>query len=79
VVKNQPVPLPRDENEWNKVKDEFQNRVTPAVTRGVAKGGAGGNGGVAVQHAAVAVPGAAPDWVERQFEAEGKGRRRARN
>jgi len=73
VVKNQPVPLPRDENEWNKVKDEFQNRVTPAVTRGVAKGGAGGNGGVAVQHAAVAVPGAAPDWVERQFEAEGKG------
>ena len=84
VVKNQPVPLPRDENEWNKVRDEFANRVTPAVTRGVAKGGGGavaggaGAGGagavpVAVQHAAVNVPGAAPDWVERQMEAEGTG------
>jgi hypothetical protein len=71
VVKNQPVPLPRDENEWNKVREEFQNRVTPAVTRGVAKGA--GGGAVAVQHAAVAVPGAAPDWVDRQIDAEGKG------
>jgi protein-disulfide isomerase len=49
------------------------------VTRGVAKGGggavAGGAGAapVAVQHAAVNVPGAAPDWVERQMEAEGTG------
>jgi hypothetical protein len=69
AVKNQPVPLPRDENEWNKVREEFQNRVTPTVTRGVAKSGAV----AAVKHAALDVPGAAPEWVERQFEAEGKG------
>ena len=79
AVKNQPVPLPRNENEWNKVREEFHNRVTPAVTRGVSKtGGVGGGGGGAVavmpvKHAAVAVPGAAPDWVERQLDAEGKG------
>jgi hypothetical protein len=69
AVKNQPVPLPRDENEWNKVREEFQNRVTPTVTRGVAKSGAV----AAVKHAALDVPGAAPEWVERQLEAEGKG------
>jgi hypothetical protein len=68
AVKNQPVLLPRDENEWNKVREEFQSRVTPTVTRGVAKSGA-----VAVKHAALDVPGAAPEWVERQLEAEGKG------
>ena len=77
AVKNQPVPLPRNENEWNKVREEFHNRVTPAVTRGVSKTGVGGGGGAVavmpVKHAAVAVPGAAPDWVERQLDAEGKG------
>ncbi|MEA2711195.1 MAG: hypothetical protein QOF78_3796 [Phycisphaerales bacterium] len=73
VVKQRPVQLPRDENEWNKVRDEFANRVTPAVTRGVAKAGGGAGGVVAVQHAAVAVPGAAPDWAEQQIDAEGKG------
>lgn len=76
AVKQQPVPLPRDENEWNKVRQEFVNHVTPAVTRGVATadGGDGaGDGAVAVQRAALDVPGAAPEWVERQIEAEGKG------
>jgi hypothetical protein len=74
AVKNQPVPLPRNENEWNKVREEFHNRVTPAVTRGVSKDGGGGAVAVApVKHAAVDVPGAAPEWVERQLDAEGKG------
>jgi hypothetical protein len=70
AVKKEKVPLPRDENEWNKVRDEFANRVTPTVTRGVAKGAAAKDD---VKHAALAVPGAAPDWVELQFEAEGTG------
>ena len=82
AVRKQPVPLPRDENEWNKVRDEFADRVTPNVTLGVAKAGDGiggpgagaeGGGAVAVQRAAVDVPGAAPEWVERQLEAQGKG------
>ena len=73
AVKNQPVPLPRNENEWNKVREEFHNRVTPVVTRGVSKHGGGPVAVAPVKHAAVDVPGAAPEWVDRQLDADGKG------
>jgi hypothetical protein len=78
VVKNQPVALPRDEAEWQRVHNEFAARVTPAVTRGVSSGkqehAAANAAPVAVKHAAIIPPGvAAPAWVDRTIDAEGKG------
>jgi hypothetical protein len=66
------VPLPKDEAEWGRVHDEFLSRVTPAATRGSAR--SSGSSETNVAHAAIVAPGAAaPDWVDRQMEAQGKG------
>jgi hypothetical protein len=74
VVNNQPVALPKDENEWQRVRNEFNARVTPTVTRGVANANANAAAPpVNVKLAAVAVPNAAPNWIDRTIDAEGKG------
>ena len=73
AVKQEPVPLPEDENGWARVRAEFASRITPSVTRGVAKS-APPQDAAAVKHAAINIPGApAPAWVELQIEAEGEG------
>jgi hypothetical protein len=67
ATKQKDVPLPADEKEWSRVRDEFIARAGSA-NRGTAKLG----DGVAAKPAFAAAA-AAPEWVDRQIDAQGSG------
>jgi hypothetical protein len=61
---------PMDEPSWSRVRDEFIARVGPAAGRAMAMQNPPAN---AAAPPPVAIPSAAPDWVDRQLEASGVG------
>jgi hypothetical protein len=67
------LPLPQDDKEWARVRDDFERRSVMAVGRAVvapAGGAAAVNAGVPKP---LALPARAPRWVDRRLEASGSG------
>src|SRR5207253_1994637 len=69
--KQRDVPVPADDQDWAKVRDQFERRMATPIGRAAAAPGKV-NEGAAIAKPAALLPDRAPAWVDQRLEATGK-------
>jgi hypothetical protein len=73
AVKQKDVPLPPDEREWGRVKDDFERRMVTPIGRAVVPMDGGAGEAVIAAPKPLALPSHTPAWAHRRLEATGSG------